>query len=852
MGGLLSHPVTAVHLQRRANDKFECGVATLQGWRVSHEDAHCIDLDWGLTHEEGFFAVLDGHTGDDAAEFGAQELPKQLSESAGDPEDRTVQGIQAGFLATDEALRQSHSEAGAVVVASIVGGKGVTVSSLGWKQNSVRQGRVTPLGNGKYKVRIMNAGDSRAVVFSGKHVDMAKLERAQDDVTKQLCNDDSTEASSERGLLGGGDPLGSKKNLAALSEDDVGLLAATKDHKPDDPEEKARIEEAGGFVSSEEPARLCGVLALSRGLGDFAYKDDADLSADKQKCIAVPDVREVVVEAGDWVVLACDGVFDVMSNEDVAREVMVRAQSGQDLAEIATEVLQRCLNLLDSKDNMTCMIIRVGTSELGLEPEVPDERQEELQLGGYSDPQTLAPGMGEKYQAFFRKAGFSKNPAACSTCSRVFRHMAQCPCKNAVYCGVTCQKKGWKDHKKVCKAVKGNVPASPTAATDTASSSAGRKGHHGGGHTDSSLRHLVPEAVKLFERSQSPMIGWGDTPLTPSRLLGMLDAAEIDQMLLSAWVRPGGIEAVSNEKVRSFTTAAPDRFFGLAAVDLDRPVEAARLIEKAVKDDGFVGVRIMPWLWDRPPTHETYYPIYLKCVELGVPLCTQVGHTGPARPSDTGRPIPYIDRVALHFPELRIVCGHIGHPWLHEMMSVMWKHENIFLDTSAYLPKMYGRDLLAYMHTKSGSKKVMFGTNFPQLDLKKCMQQVHQLGLPPDAKDRFLTTNAQKLNAAAPMSGGPDPSQGLGALTSPQPPGTVTASHTVTSPPPTSGPSSAAAIAAAAVLLQQQQQQSGFGQPGLPSADGAGKNGSDEENRAVDEAFMRCKRCGLVLLHLPL
>ncbi|KAF4705190.1 Protein phosphatase 1A, partial [Perkinsus olseni] len=780
MGGLLSHPVTAVHLQRRANDKFQCGVATLQGWRISHEDAHCIDLDWGLTHEEGFFAVLDGHTGNDAAEFGAKELPKQLSESAGDPED-PVQGIQAGFLATDEALRQSHSEAGAVVVASIV----------------------TPLGNGKYKVRIMNAGDSRAVVFSGKHVDMAKLEKAQDDVTKQLCNDDSTEASSDRGLLGGGDPLGSKKNLAALSEEDVGLLAATKDHKPDDPEEKARIEEAGGFVSSEEPARLCGVLALSRGLGDFAYKDDEDLSADKQKCIAVPDVKEVVVEAGDWVVLACDGVFDVMSNEDVAREVMVRAQSGQDLAEIATEVLQRCLNLLDSKDNMTCMVIRVGTSELGLETEVPDEKQEELQLGGYSDPQTLAPGMAEKYQTFFRKAGFSKNPAACSTCSRVYRHMAQCPCKNAVYCGVTCQKKGWKDHKKVCKAVKGNVPASPTAATDTASS-AGRKGHHGGHNVwaqpaDSSLRHLVPEAVKLFERSQSPMIGWGDTPLTPSRLLGMLDAAEIDQMLLSAWVRPGGIEAVSNEKVLSFTTAAPDRFFGLAAVDLDRPVEAARLIEKAVKDDGFVGVRIMPWLWDRPPTHETYYPIYLKCVELGVPLCTQVGHTGPARPSDTGRPIPYIDRVALHFPELRIVCGHIGHPWLHEMMSVMWKHENIYLDTSAYLPKMYGRDLLAYMHTKSGSRKVMFGTNFPQLDLTKCMQQVHQLGLPPDVKDCFLTTNAQKVFAL---------------------------------PLP-------AAIAAAAVLLQQQQQQSGFGQPGLPSADGAGKNGSDEENRVVDEAFMR-------------
>ncbi|KAF4664243.1 Protein phosphatase 1A [Perkinsus chesapeaki] len=326
----------------------------------------------------------------------------------------------------------------------------------------------------------MNAGDSRALVFSGKHVDMTKLDRAQEDVTKQLCTDDSTDASSDKGFLGGGDPLGSKKNLASLSEGDVGLLAATKDHKPDDPEEKARIEEAGGFVSQDDPARLCGVLALSRGLGDFAYKDDADLPAEKQKCIAVPDVKEVTVEAGDWVVLACDGVFDVMSNEDVAREVMVRAENGEDLAEVAMEILQRCLNLLDSKDNMTCMIVRVGAKELGMETEIPEEKQEELQLGGYSDPQSLAPGMAEKYQAFFKKAGFSKNPAACSTCSKVYRHMAQCPCKNAVYCGVNCQKRGWKDHKKVCKAAKPAV-SSPMAGNSSPRASS-KKGHHGGSH----------------------------------------------------------------------------------------------------------------------------------------------------------------------------------------------------------------------------------------------------------------------------------------------------------------------------------------------------------------------------------
>ena len=71
-----------------------------------------------------------------------------------------------------------------------------------------------------------------------------------------------------------------------------------------------------------------------------------------------------------------------------------------------------------------------------------------------------------------------------------------------------------------------------------------------------------------------------------------------------------------------------------------------------------------------PPTDRRYYPLFAECVELGVPFCTQVGHTGPLRPSETGRPIPYIDEIALDFPELVIVCGHIGYPWTDEAIAV--------------------------------------------------------------------------------------------------------------------------------------------------------------------------------------
>ena len=94
----------------------------------------------------------------------------------------------------------------------------------------------------------------------------------------------------------------------------------------------------------------------------------------------------------------------------------------------------------------------------------------------------------------------------------------------------------------------------------------------------------------------------------------------------------------------------------------------------------------MPWLWDLPPTDRRYYPLYAECIELDIPFCTQVGHTGPLAPSETGRPTPYIDQIAIEFPELRIVAGHIGYPWTQEMVAVATKHENVYIDTSAYTP----------------------------------------------------------------------------------------------------------------------------------------------------------------------
>lgn len=159
----------------------------------------------------------------------------------------------------------------------------------------------------------------------------------------------------------------------------------------------------------------------------------------------------------------------------------------------------------------------------------------------------------------------------------------------------------------------------------------------------------------------------------------------------------------------------------------------------------------MPWLWNLPPTDAHYWPLYVKCIELDVPFFTQVGHTGPLCPSEVGRPIPYIDEVALKFPALKIICGHIGHPWTAEMIAVAWKHENVYIDTSAYLPKYYPPELIQFINT-NGRKKVMFGTNFPQLTWADCVESIARNlvgGSKPAMREEslryFLGENARRV-----------------------------------------------------------------------------------------------------------
>jgi len=227
-----------------------------------------------------------------------------------------------------------------------------------------------------------------------------------------------------------------------------------------------------------------------------------------------------------------------------------------------------------------------------------------------------------------------------------------------------------------------------------------------------------------------------------SETIAAMDAGKVDQTLISAWYAPRNV-MISNDEVADFVAQSKGRLIGVGSVDIAKPMQAVREIRRCVGQLGFKAIRVLPWLWEAPPTDRRFYPVYVACAELGVPFCTQIGHTGPLMPSEVGRPV-YLDRVALDFPELKIVGGHIGYPWTDEAIALVTKHENVYIDTSAYTVRRYPPALVEFMRGH-GRRKILFGTNYPMINPDKALEGLDTLGLDDEAKALFLAGNAKRV-----------------------------------------------------------------------------------------------------------
>ncbi len=242
---------------------------------------------------------------------------------------------------------------------------------------------------------------------------------------------------------------------------------------------------------------------------------------------------------------------------------------------------------------------------------------------------------------------------------------------------------------------------------------------------------------------------WGGVSV--SNYLRMMDRAGIERSLLIA-VRAGDINVRGSfelpyERVYKVCKKYPDRFSGLAGVDPFRGMQGLRELQHAVEVYGFVGAHLYPHWFGLPPNHAKYYPYYTKCAELGVPIMMQVGHNliySSARRLPTVADPILLDTVAIDFPELTLIGIHIGVPWTDNMISMCWKHPNVYTAGDAYAPRHWPKQYVHYANTY-GREKVMFGTDWPVIHPERAIAEVDALGLDPVAKRMLLRENALRV-----------------------------------------------------------------------------------------------------------
>lgn len=233
--------------------------------------------------------------------------------------------------------------------------------------------------------------------------------------------------------------------------------------------------------------------------------------------------------------------------------------------------------------------------------------------------------------------------------------------------------------------------------------------------------------------------------------LRRMDEAGIERAFIAA-VRCGDLNIkgsfeIPYERVANVCAQYPDRFCGLAGLDPYRGMQGLRDLEQAVSEYGFVGAHFYPHWFGLAPDHAKWYPYYAKCCELGVPVMLQVGHnlvySRSRRLPSVGRPI-CLDQVAIDFPELPIIGIHIGVPWTDEMISMAWKHANIYIGVDAYAPKHWPPQLVHYLNTY-GRGKVLFGTDWPVIDPIRGTSEIAALDLHPEAHVALMRDTALKI-----------------------------------------------------------------------------------------------------------
>lgn len=243
--------------------------------------------------------------------------------------------------------------------------------------------------------------------------------------------------------------------------------------------------------------------------------------------------------------------------------------------------------------------------------------------------------------------------------------------------------------------------------------------------------------------------------VTVEQFVADMDASDIQAAVLhnSDCSTSLGVPPIPYEHQAEIAKRFPSRFLLLAGID---PLQGKRSVETlryCLRDLEYAGLLVVPFRSGIPADDDAFKPLYSLCQEEGAPVWIHsTNNWDPKYPTDFSNP-RVIDRVAIAYPELKLMAGHAGWPWVLEMVAVAWRHPNVHIEVSAFHPRSlaspgFGFEPLLRFGAGPLQNKLMFGSTWNLLNepMGEILEHVRDLpGVTPELADKWLHGNAERF-----------------------------------------------------------------------------------------------------------
>ena len=272
-------------------------------------------------------------------------------------------------------------------------------------------------------------------------------------------------------------------------------------------------------------------------------------------------------------------------------------------------------------------------------------------------------------------------------------------------------------------------------------------------HTHPVLIRELAEKYPNYERMARQVFNIGNNFQPLETFFLQMDVAGVEKAVLLpiACARARQDAVSSNEQVAELCGMS-GRFIGFASVDPMAP-DAPKELESAITALGLKGLKLDAALQDFDLNHPRVFDIYEVATSLEIPVLIHTGMSwAPGTPLEQGQPL-LLEKAIRRFSNLHFVLAHWGWPWVWDATALTLKYPNVFLDTSGLYydsPKeffqfVFSQQIPATLIERSLRNQVVFGSNYPRVEIKNMVKALKSLPLTEGCLDKIFCTNAELL-----------------------------------------------------------------------------------------------------------